>query len=51
MVTQLVPLIAVAKQHQVVLAIENHIDLLADEMLDLLTTLAKSLDYLRGLLA
>lgn len=39
LVTQLVPLIAVAKQHEVVLAIENHIDLLADEMLDLLTTL------------
>jgi len=36
---QLAPLIPTARQHGVVLAIENHIDLLADEMLDLLTTL------------
>lgn len=36
---QLAPLIPVAKENQMVLAIENHIDLLADEMLDLLTTL------------
>ena len=39
LLAQLVPLIPVARAHGVVLAIENHIDLLADEMLDLLTTL------------
>jgi 3-oxoisoapionate decarboxylase len=39
LIRQLAPLIPVARDHGVVLAIENHIDLLADEMLDLLTTL------------
>lgn len=39
LIKQLAPLIPVARQHGVILAIENHIDLLADEMLDLLTTL------------
>lgn len=35
----LTPLLESAEQHGVVMAIENHIDLLADEMLDLMTTL------------
>ena len=35
----LTPLLAVAERHGVVMAIENHIDLLADEMLELMTTL------------
>jgi 3-oxoisoapionate decarboxylase len=39
LIQQLAPLIPVAKEHRIVLAIENHIDLLADEMVDLLTTL------------
>ncbi len=39
LIKQLAPLIPVARRHGVVLAIENHIDLLADELLDLLTTL------------
>jgi len=34
----LTPLLKAAEQHGVVLAIENHIDLLADEMLDLMQT-------------
>jgi 3-oxoisoapionate decarboxylase len=39
LIRQLAPLIPVAKQHGVILAIENHIDLLADELVDLLATL------------
>lgn len=39
LIRQLTPLIPVARQHGVILAIENHIDLLADELLDLLITL------------
>jgi sugar phosphate isomerase/epimerase len=35
----LTPLLESAERHGVVMAIENHIDLLADEMLDLMTTL------------
>ncbi|HMC67399.1 MAG TPA: sugar phosphate isomerase/epimerase family protein [Gemmataceae bacterium] len=33
------PIVAAAKDHGIVLAIENHIDLLADEILDLVTTI------------
>ena len=39
LIQQLAPLIPAAKSHNVILAIENHIDLLADELVDLLTTL------------
>lgn len=39
LVRLLTPLLEAAEQHGVVMAIENHIDLLADEMLDLVTTL------------
>ena len=39
LVQLLTPLLASAEQHGVVMAIENHIDLLADEMLELMTTL------------
>jgi len=36
---QLRPLLDVAAQHEVILAIENHVDLLGDELLELLQTL------------
>jgi sugar phosphate isomerase/epimerase len=39
LLTLLRPLLVDAQRHGVVLAIENHIDLLADELVDLLTTL------------
>src|SRR5439155_13009977 len=33
------PIVAAAEDHGIVLAIENHIDLLADEIIDLVTTI------------
>jgi sugar phosphate isomerase/epimerase len=39
LVRMLKPLTRAAEKHGVVMAIENHIDLLADEMLDLMTTI------------
>lgn len=40
LVRLLTPVLQVAERHRVVLAIENHIDLYADELLDLLQTMA-----------
>lgn len=39
LVTLLAPLVDVAAHHEVVMAIENHIDLLADEMVELIETI------------
>lgn len=39
LVAMLLPLVEIAAAHQVVMAVENHIDLLADEMVELIETI------------